>query len=92
MEGARARGRGGGKSAEEGPDAVPLWLIWAAREGSGIEVRLRNLVWPGVAYAHRKTNRRISTMDPGVGKRSVRRGGQSLQLCQVVCGSWAPVH
>ena len=37
------RGSGGErkkkKSAEEGPEALPLWLIWAAGEGSGIEVR-----------------------------------------------------
>ena len=89
MASTRAGARGGRKSAEEGPEALPLWLIWAAGEGSGIEVRLRDLVWPGVACAHRKPNRQIGAEDPGVGKRSVRHGGKGLQLCQVMRGSWA---
>ena len=51
---ARALRQGGNgerrkKCAEEGPEALPLWLIWAAGEGSGIEMRLRGVVWPGVA-------------------------------------------
>ena len=80
------------KSAEEGPEALPLWLIWAAGEGSGIEVRRWNPVWPGAAGICEKLNRRIGAEDLGIGKRSVQRGGRGLQLCQVVRGSWAPAH
>jgi len=89
------RGSGGErkkKSAEEGPEALPQWLIWAAGEGSGIEVRRWNPVWPGVAGICEKLNRRIGAEDPGIGKRSVQRGGRGLQLRQIVRGSWAPAH
>ena len=90
------RGSGGErkkkKSAEEGPEALPLWLIWAAGEGSGIKVRRWNPVWPGVAGICEKLNRRIGAEDPGVEKRNAQRGDRGLQLRQVVRGSWAPAH
>ena len=92
MEGARARARGGRKGAEEGPEALPLWLIWAAGEGSGIEVRRWNPVWLGVAGICEKLNRRIGAEDPGVGKRDAQRGGKGLQLRQVRRGSWVRTH
>src|ERR1041385_672670 len=85
----RARSGGGRQRLGEGRGkGPPLWLIWAAGEGSGMRLRPCGSVWPSTQEDQPADRRKESWR----GRRGMRRGGRGLRLHQVTRGSWVPAH